>query len=282
MNLLYSINEAFSGFSKARVPTVAAVFTIFFLLSILSIVSILSLNIYRIVTVLNANQDLQVFLANTLTPAEIEAFRKELAGTQGVVEVEYISREDAAAEFKQEFGEDIFDALDENPLPASFVIQLTDDKSVKANIELFAEKLKQMEQVDDVILHQEALNTLVKFSTVSKIIMYILFTLVFLGSLFMVSNTIRLIIIARRQIIETMKLVGATNSFIRLPIIIEGIVQGLMGGLLTFCIVFVLLNFISLQWPGLVLAPPAFYMALVSAGVLFGLVGSVFAIKRFL
>lgn len=279
MSVVYSLKEAFSGFAKARISTIITVFSVFFLLFILGIVAILTVNVSRLVTVLNANHDLQVFLANTLTEEEIEEFRNELAGTDNVVKVDYISKDEAAAQFKEEFGSDIFDALDENPLPASFVIQLKEDGG---QADRFAKNLEGRSEVDEVVMQQGAINALIKFSSVSRIVLYVLLLLVFLGSLFMISNTIRLIIFARQQIIDTMKLVGATDIFIRRPFIFQGIIQGVLGGAFAFFLLFLILKLIEFQWPGLLITPTWLYWGIIGTGLLFGYVGSLFAIKRFL
>ncbi len=282
MTLFYSIKEAISGFSKARLSTFITIFTIFFLLFILAVFAILSSNVYRIVNVLNANYDMQVYLSNTLTDAEIESLNREFRQMPGVKEVRFISKEAAASEFKQVFGEDIFDALEENPLPASLVILMNEDTKVKLNLEKIAKDLQKRPEIDEVVLHQDAFNALVKFSRISRIVLYTIFVIVLAGSLFMISNTIRLIILARRPIIDTMQLVGATDAFIRRPFIIEGVLQGFLGGGAAAFLVYLLMQLVALQWPGLILLPNYFYAMLLLAGVLFGLVGSLFAVKRFL
>ena len=282
MNIFYSLREACSGFAKARISALITVFTVFFLLLFLAIVAVLSLNMNRLVNVLNANHDLHVFLANTLTDVEIDQLSKELSDLEGVVDLDYISKEKAAAEFKKEFGDDIFDALEENPLPASFIIKLDEGSKMRISVDDFANNLERMPEIDQVLLHRGALNVLVKFSSVSRVVLYLLFFVVFIGSLFMISNTIRLIIFARRQIIETMKLVGATDSFIRRPFLFEGIFQGLLGGTITVVAIYLLVKIIDLQWPGFVVVPQELYIIIVLSGILFGLIGSLFAIRRFL
>ncbi|MBN1466054.1 ABC transporter permease [candidate division KSB1 bacterium] len=282
MNLFYSVREAFSGFTKARISMVITIFTVSFFLFILSIVAILSLNMNRLVTMLNANHDVQLFLANTLTSVEIDQLRSDILAMDDVVQVDYISKEKAAEEFKKEFGDDIFAVLEENPLPASFIIKMNEKSDMKTNLSDFAGELERRPEVDEVVLHQGALQILVKFAHVSRVVLYLLFTLVFLGSLFMISNTIRLIIFARQQIIATMKLVGATDAFIRRPFLIEGLLQGFIGGVITMLMIYVLVKLFLLQWPGLLLVPRELYWIVLFAGVSFGFSASLFAIRRFL
>ena len=282
MSILYSIKEAFAGFSKARVSTFITIFSSFFLIFLMAVFGILSSNVYRMANMLNASYDMQVFLANTLTSAEIQELQQNLRQNAEIKEIRYISKEEAAKEFKQAFGEDIFDALDENPLPASFVILLHENSPAKKSAEKFAQELQARPQIDEVVLHQQSLDSLLKFSRLSRIVLYALFALVFLGSFFLISNTIRLIIIARSPVIDTMKLVGATNAFIRRPFIIQGLLQGLLGGALASLLLFVCLQAAALQWPGMILVPRFYYIFLIGSGLAFGLIGSVFAVKRFL
>lgn len=282
MSFLYSIKEAFYGFSKARVSTFITIFASFFLISILAVFAVLSSNVYRIANILNANFDMQVYLANTLSDSEIQVLKHDLEKRDDIKEVRYISKEQAAEEFMQAFGNDIFDALEENPLPASFVLLLFENSSAKRDVDAFAAELQSQSEIDEVVLHQQSLNTLLKFSKISRLVLYILFVLVFLGSLFMISNTIRLIILARRPLIDTMKLVGATNAFIQRPFLIQGVLQGSIGGGAAAGFVYLFIKFVTLQWPGLILFPNYSYLILIFSGVFFGLVGSIFAVKRFL
>ncbi len=282
MSIFYSTKEAFAGFAKARVSTFITIFSNFFLISILAGFAILSSNVFRIVDVLNANYDMQAYLANTLGKTEIENLKQELEEIADVQEVRYISKEDAAKEFKKVFGDDIFDALGDNPLPASFVILIKENSRTKRSLQHFAHELQKRAEIDEVVLHQEALDTLVKFSRISRFVLYALFVIVFIGSLFLISNTIRLIIMARRPLIDTMQLVGATNAFIRRPFIIAGVLQGFLGGLGAAFLVFVLMKVVALQWPGLILISRYTYFLLILSGIFFGYVGSMIAVKRFL
>lgn len=282
MSLIYSAKEAAAGFAKARVSTVITIFSVFFLLFILGIVVIVTFNINRLVDVLNANQDVQVFLANTITNEEIDLLRADVLEMDGVKSIDYISKEEAAAEFKKEFGDDIFDALEENPLPASFIIRLDEDDKRPSIVDDLAKRLERRPEIDQVIKQQGTLNVLVQFSSVSRIVLYILLLLVFLGSLFMISNTIRLIILARQQIINTMKLVGATDAFIRRPFLFEGMFQGLLGGVLAFLLLYFIISLINLQWPGLLYVPKTIYLGIIGTGLFFGYAGSQLAIRRFL
>ena len=177
---IYSIKEAFSGFAQARFSTFITVFAIFFLILILSIFAVLTLNVNRIMNVLNANYDIQVFLSNTISAAERQSLEKKIHDLDGVTHVQFISKEEAAQEFKKEFGEDIFDVLEENPLPASFVVSLEEGFRSRASVEQLGRQLEDELGIDEVVYHQAAFNVLIQFSHVSKTVMGVLFFLVLL------------------------------------------------------------------------------------------------------
>ena len=282
MGLIYSIKEAFAGMRRAKLSTLIAITTVAFLLLILGVFGLLSFNVHRLVDILNARVDMQVFISDALNEQEISALGARILNIEGVENVEFISKEAAAAEFEKEFGQEIFDTLEENPLPASFLVQLSPDQQTVEALKRVARQIEAERGVDEVVYHGEALRLLTRFTHLASYVSAALILFVSLGSLFVISNTIRLIIIARRHIIDTMKLVGATRGFIRRPFLIEGIFQGTMGGLLAFLIIYVSYKVASSLWPNILYVPSSFFVGLIAVGLFFGLVGSLLAIKKFL
>ena len=280
--LLYSFKEAWAGFSKARLSTAITVFSVFFLILVLSVFVLLSFNVNHVVDVLRARHDLQLFISNAVSEKEMAALRAKIAAMEQVARVDFISRDDAAKEFRDVFGEDIFSLLEENPLPASFVVTLKEKFVGEETIRQFIKKLEAENGIDEVIYQRGAVDKLVRFSRISKNVGLIIFLLVLFGSLFMISNTLRLIIMARQPIIDTMRLVGATPSFIRRPFLIEGILQGVVGGLAAAGVLWSVLRIVEWRWPGIVVAPRELFAGVLIAGFLFGFFGSLLAVKRYL
>lgn len=278
----YSIKEAFDGFKRARLSNAITIFTIAFLLFVICVFVIIFFNTDRLVNLLHAEYDIQAFISNTLSSEEIEDIQNDIENLQRVKSVRYISKQEAAIEFQKEFGEDFLDLLDENPLPRSFIIELkTEHKNVET-VKQVAADLTELSGIDEALHGVTGVDILLKVSRVSRIILLGLGLVVFFGSLFVISNTIRLIISARRNIIETMELVGATRSFIRRPYLIEGIIQGLCGGAISAALSYVIVTFVQNQWPNTLYFPPEYFCAVVGAGVLLGTMGSLMAVKRFL
>jgi len=146
--------------------------------------------------------------------------------------------------------------------------------------------LKAVPGIDEVIYRKTLLELLDRRSRAFVIISLTAGILLTIGAIFLVSNTIRLAIYAKRKIITTMKLVGATRMFIRLPFIVEGIVQGLLGGLLSagilYTVIYYAIKFLGNEFEEIVVVEPEFYLAVVGAGILLGILGSVISVRKFI
>jgi cell division transport system permease protein len=140
--------------------------------------------------------------------------------------------------------------------------------------------------VDDVIYRKQLLEMLDERAMLFLWITLGVGVFITLSSVILVANTIRLAIYAKRKIIQTMKLIGATRTFIRLPFLLEGFLQGLLGGLIAAGIVFVLFNYLE-QWLTVSLSEfvhvqPYYYSIIVGVGCVLGLFGSMISVRRFI
>lgn len=286
MQLGYLLKEGLSGFRRAKLSMVAAVFTICISLLLLSFFSILLINANRVVEGLRDKVELEIFLADYLSKEETSALHAQVAALEGVREVRYVSKEEAAEIFRQEFGEDIHRVLDFNPLPASFKVFLKDGYKNVAGAEKVYEATKAMKGVEDVIYRKSLLEMLDQRAQTFLWLALGIGVFIAVSAIFLVANTIRLAIYAKRKIIQTMKLIGATRMFIRIPFILEGLLQGLLGGMFAAAIVFVALQylgqFLSIQLTDLVSVDQATYGIIVAVGCLLGILGSVLSIRRFI
>lgn len=286
MSLRYTLSESFSGFTRAKLSSLLSIVTIAISLLLLGVFTVLTVNTSRFIEALRNRMEFEAFLQEPLTRAETEALAARVRAIQGVDSIVYVSKEEAARIFRQEFGEDINTVLDFNPLPPSFKIYLRDGFKTAAQAQRVFERIQSLDGVDHVI-YRKALLELIDRQTASVNNLTLgLGVLVGLSALFLVSNTIRLAIYAKRRLLRTMELVGATSGFIRLPFLLEGIIQGFVGGLLAAGILFLLLEFgarlVSPEFPGTVTMPPAFYPAVVLGGIALGLLGSTISVARFL
>ncbi|MBI4418385.1 MAG: ABC transporter permease [Ignavibacteriales bacterium] len=285
MQVGYILKEGFSGFKRAKLSMAAAIFTISVSLLLLSSFTILLLNANSVVHALRDKVEMEAFLADSLTRQEIDIVRARILSIQGVRDVTFISKDDAARIFREQFGEDIYRVLDFNPLPPSFKIFLQDGyKTADAAEAIYAESMT-IRGIEDVIYRKGLLELLDKRVTTSLGFAFGIGLFITISSIFLVANTIRLAIYAKRKIIQTMKLIGATRGFIRTPFILEGLVQGFLGGVIASGIVFSLFHYLG-QWANplsdFLEVEPVAYGIITIVGCFLGLLGSVISIRRFI
>ncbi len=243
--VVFFLSEAFRALRRSAAPSIAAIVTI--------VVTTLLLGV--LVPVLKASEDkaqdvrdqigLNVYLYDDATPAEIDALGKELAAIEHVESADFISKGEAVTILQDRVKGDLRESIGElnsNPLPASFALDLDDPanlNSVSASISTVGPSGEPkpinpiIEEVKDA--RQDA-SKITRVTGAVKIVLIVLAVLLLVASLMLVGNTIRLSIYARRREVEVMRLVGATNWFIRWPFIIEGVIVGLAGAVVAVAI----------------------------------------------
>jgi len=286
MQIGYVLKEGFSGFRRAKLSMTAAIVTITISLLLLSSFSILLINANTVIDSIREKVEMEAFLSDAVSRVETDGIRAQIAALEGVSRVHYVSKEEAADVFMQEFGEDIHKVLDFNPLPASLKIFLSEGYRTADRAETIYSVVKEIKGVEDVIYRKTLLEMLDRRAQTFLLISLTIGVFIAISSIFLVANTIRLAIYAKRKIIQTMKLIGATRSFIRVPFIIEGLFQGLIGGLFAAGIVFAvfeyLLIYVALPLEDFLQVDSLYYGVIVGAGCVLGLLGGMISIRRFI
>lgn len=280
--LLYSVREGMEGFRRAPLSSLISVSTVFLALSLLGIFAAVSLNLGRLAALIQRRMTFEVFLDDTLSPSATAALEQQIKAIPGVGQVEYVSKEAAAQAIKEEFGPEVLEMLGENPLPASFRVALGPHSRGTALAEAVAAQLRALKGVSEVVYRAELFRVLDRYLKLIMTIDVGVGVVLACGSVLVIFNTIRLIIQAKQQIIETMKLVGATPGFIRRPFLVEGVLQGGVGGALAAACVWVLARLAALEAPQLLVLPQLFYVGLFASGVALGWLGSLVAVRRLL
>ncbi len=238
---IFFLSEAFRALRRSAAPSIAAIVTI--------VVTTLLLGV--LVPVLKASEDkaqdvrdqigLNVYLYDDATKGEINELEAQLTNVPHVDSVEYISKEEAIGILGDRLKGDLRDSLSElnsNPLPASFAIDIDDPDNLTAVTNAITKTGPSgdrqpispiIEEVNDA---RADASKITRVTGAVKIVLIVLAALLLVASLMLVGNTIRLSIYARRREVEVMRLVGATNWFIRWPFIIEGVIVGLTGAIL--------------------------------------------------
>jgi|ERR1041385_4817019 cell division transport system permease protein len=286
MKLVYVVKEGLSGFSRAKLAALGSIITITLSLLLVGLFYVISVNTARIVEGIREKVELEAFLEEPVSRQRINEIQEQLLAIEGVDHVQFISKEDAARIFKEEFGEDINSVLDFNPLPPSFKIFLKDGYRTTDKANEVHNQITQINGVDNIAYRKELLEFLDKRAKMLYSIGLALGIILAISAIFLVSNTIRLTIYAKRKAVQTMKLVGASRWFIRAPFLIEGMVQGLIGGIIATGIIYYLLTFaaglVSAELAEFIQIDVMFYGVVVLVGMLLGLFGSAISVRRFI
>ena len=229
---------------------------------------------------------MEAFLREPVTVDQRMALERAVRTIDGVESVDFISKDEAARIFRQEFGEDITQVLDFNPLPPSLKIRLKPDFRTAAAASAISDRVAAIEGIESVRYRKGLLELIDARTRAVHNLSLVLGVLISLSAVFLVSNTIRLAIYAKRRLIRTMELVGATKAFIRSPFLLEGMLQGLLGGLVASGILYILIEYtlrlLSPELSGYVQMSRTFYLAVVGTGMGLGFVGSAISVARFI
>lgn len=286
MSLSYTVRESFSGFRRTKLSSTISIVTICISLLLLGAFAFVTIQASRFIESIRNKVEVEVFLQEPITPEEVSDLARTITGFDGVEQAIFVTKEEAAQIFKQEFGDDIYRVLDFNPLPPSFKITLQPQFRNAGAVARLDDRLKGLKGVESV-LYRRALLELIdqRTATVNRITLG-LGIVISLSAILLVSNTIRLAIYAKRKLIRTMELVGATRSFIRMPFLVEGVLQGLVGGLAAGGFLYVvlehLLRWVAPEFASIASMEGAFYGFVACGGILLGLIGSGISVIRFI
>ena len=309
-NFGYSIKEAFRHFFRNWTTSFGAVITIFLSLFIIGLFIIGSVLVNSAIGNVEDQVTIQAYISDNASDEDVEDYQDELERMDNVKNVEFVSKEDALEEYSSTISgnaDATLSALDgQNPLPRSFRIEMEDPSQVEA----MAEKIKDDSgfrkivddadpEVDDkdadvaenVRYGQEEVGRLFQLTGYIRVAAVVLVALLTFVAFIFINNTIRLSITARRREIAIMRLVGASNGFIRGPFITEGILQALLGALLSIGVLELFRNLVipkvsaGISWMSIGIPMEIYYAtygSLVLLGVIIGLFGSAIAMRRYL
>lgn len=233
----YLIGEGFRNFFKNKKSTAASIIIMCATMFIFGIFFLIGENVNYIISQVQSDQAMQIFINPEATAEQEEALKQQITSIQYVNTIEYVSKEDALNDVKS-WSADIGNVLGDltvdgyNPFKASYVITLTD----LTKIEEVEAQINGFENVASVQAGNKTVNTLVNIANGIRTATGIVLILLILISIFIIVNTIKLTVHARRKEISIMKYVGATNGFIRWPFMVEGIIIGVVSALITIII----------------------------------------------
>ncbi|MBM6893169.1 ABC transporter permease [Enorma massiliensis] len=299
-NIGYSLREAFSHFFRNWTTSFGAVITIFLSLFIIGLFIVGSALVTSAIGTIEDTVTINVFISDDATDDEVQAFQEKLESWQNVQSVNFKSKEDALEEYRNmsSSADSTIAALDgENPLPRSYEVVMEDSSQVEDMANRIKEDTDFQAMADNgdvdesVQYSQEMVSRLFQVTGYIRIACIVLVALLTFIAFIFINNTIRLSITARRREIAIMRLVGASNGFIRGPFVTEGVLQALLGALLSIGVLELVRNFLMprvmnmVSWWQFEIPLEVYLMtygALILVGLVIGLFGSAIAMRRYL
>lgn len=286
----YFIQEVFRSLRRNNWMSFASVGTVAVSLFVLGVFLLLVMNMNRLASMLESEVQISVYLEDGIKAEDRRDLQQDIANMQGIETVKFVSREEAKQRLSERLGDQkyLLDALgDKNPLPDSFEVTVIHPDMV----ETAANAIARMDGVESAKYGQDVVRHLFDITRLIRIFGLVLMLLLAGATLFIISNTIRLTVFARRKEIAIMKYVGATDWFIRWPFLMEGMVLGFIGGLLaaialrSFYAAMAAKIYSTLAFfPLLPQYPFMNYVTVVIllSGMVIGAIGSTISLKRFL
>ncbi len=290
-NLSFFLREAMKNIRLNLLMSITAITTTFICILVLGVGLLVSSHVEGVIGSVREDVSVEAFFPPDTSQEEIDEVRSAVEGYPEVSSINYVSKEEALATFKETFADspELYEGIDPGVLPASLQLQLEDS----AAADEVAQRLREEHGFTDENLSypQQTIERLNKVSSAMIWGLYGATVLFLISSVLLISNAIRLSIFARRKEIEVMKLVGASDHFVRTPFVFEGLVQGLIGaGLAALTVVWI--NFLFVDWsrdalPFVPISGDAvntllILTVLVIVGVVIGVVGSFLSVTRFL
>jgi len=286
----YFIQEVFRSLRRNNWMSFASIGTVAVSLFVLGVFLILVLNMNRMASMLESQVQISVYLQDDVKKSDRIDLQSDIEKMQGIATVKYVDKDAAKERLSERLGDQkyLLDALgDKNPLPDSFEVTVKTPEMV----ETAAKAIERMDGVESAKYGQDVVEHLFDITRLMRIFGLVLMLLLAGATIFIISNTIRLTVFARRKEIAIMKYVGATDWFIRWPFLMEGIVLGCIGGILSALAlrsfyaamaakIYNTLAFFPLmpQYPFMNYVT----VAIIISGMFIGAIGSAFSLKRFL
>ena len=236
--IAYLVKESMTNIRLNRTTTLVAVASTAFTLACFGVFLLLYLNLRGVVSSLQDDIKIVVYLHDGLSAQGLSDLQQRLKGEREVASLSYVSKEQALTDFREQFPSEyhLLQGLGENPLPASFVVTLAPRFRSSEAVRQWAKRLTTMAGVAQVQYSRdwiENLATVIGFIELGAVAVG---SILSAASVTIIASTIRLTLLARRDEIEILRLVGATGAFIKVPYLLEGAVLGAVGGLLSLAI----------------------------------------------
>ena len=290
--MIHPYKRAIQDIRDHKFLNTVTVITIAISILIVSAFALFFVNASEIINSWKKGIKIMVYLKSDTPETTISELIQKIQLMEGIQNVRFISKNEAFQELKKQMRRQssLFENLKGNPLPDAFEIRLKASFQNQEKVEMLATKIESLSQVDEVEYGQRWLEQFTNFFNLLRFSGYALGGLFFMAALLIVANTSRLVLYSRRDEVEIMRLVGATDSFIKAPFYIQGLIQGAFGGIIGLAVLFMSFLLISSSMeqgisPGLFtirFLSPSALCGIIFVSIFVGWIGCYLSLKQFL
>jgi len=285
--IIFILAEGFKNVWRHKSSAVSSIFSIYLTLIVSGSLLIVSQNTNKLIEYLRDKYKIEVFFKDGVTEKRVSELVEDFNQINGINSITIISKKDAERIFKSQFGDDILGILGYNPLPVSCVINLKKDWPTRIDIKPIISTLRKYREVDEINHQGKLISRIENYYENFLKVMVVLVSVTLIIAVFIISNTVRLTILSKKDLIKSLQLIGATKWFVKGPFIIEGLVHGLIATVLSVYTIIGVLNFskyliYDLTRFDIFYDQYFIFQVLLSLSLLVGFIGSNRAISRFL
>ena len=284
--LLFLFAEGFRNLLRHKLTVFAAIFSVFMTMIIIGSLLIIGKNTNKLIYYLRSKYKIEVFFDSDISKRDAVNLVEDIGSIKGVRNTTFIDKENATRIFEKQFGENILDYIDRNPLPMSCVVSVNRTGDFELDIFPIVKKINALDGVDNVEHQGKLIQRIESYHNRFTKLFFISSIIIIAITISIIYNTIKLTIYAKKDLIQDLHIIGATNTFVKVPFLIEGVLQGLIGSVIAFTFLSIALKignsllsqFVSIS----IRMDPAAASVMLLIGILISFIGSFLSVSRFL
>ena len=284
--ILFLFAEGFRNLLRHKLTVFAAIFSVFMTMIIIGSLLIIGKNTNKLIFYLRSKYKIEVFFDGEMSKRDALKLVEDIGSIEGVRNTTFIDKENATRIFEKQFGENILDYIDRNPLPMSCVVNVNRTGDFKLDIFPIVKKINALEGVDNVEHQGKLIQRIEDYHNRFTKLFFICSIIIIGITITIIYNTIKLTIYAKKDLIQDLHIIGATNTFVKVPFLIEGVLQGLIGSSVAFVFLSIALkigNGLISQFAAITIRmDPAAASVMLLIGILISFIGSFLSVSRFL
>ena len=284
--ILFLFAEGFRNLLRHKLTVFAAIFSVFMTMIIIGSLLIIGKNTNKLIFYLRSKYKIEVFFDAEMSKRDALKLVEDIGSIEGVRNTTFIDKENATRIFEKQFGENILDYIDRNPLPMSCVVNVNRTGDFELDIFPIVKKINVLEGVDNVEHQGKLIQRIEDYHNRFTKLFFICSIIIIGITITIIYNTIKLTIYAKKDLIQDLHIIGATNTFVKVPFLIEGVLQGLIGSSVAFVFLSIALkigNGLISQFAAITIRmDPAAASVMLLIGILISFIGSFLSVSRFL